>query len=108
MKKPLLCWKCVTCVHILGSFVTSSRFLLGFLAVLGSLTSRRYFSAGVLQWKSKTRNNFFLWLNRAEITVIFESCLLGESDPQHRNSCDPGGGRESPAAFITDGLRSKP
>lgn len=49
--------------------MTSSRFLLCLVAVLGPLLSRRYFSAEVLQWRSATRNNF-LGLNRAEVAEV--------------------------------------
>lgn len=49
--------------------MTSGRCLLYLLAVLGSLLSGRYFSAGVLQWRPATGNNF-LGLNRAEVAEV--------------------------------------
>lgn len=49
--------------------MTSSPFLLCLPAVLGPFLSRRYFSAGVPQWRSATRNNF-LGLNGAEVAEV--------------------------------------
>lgn len=102
--KGALCWKCVTCVPDLGSFVTSSWLLFCLLAVLGPLISTSW---GFCDGNGLLEITFVcVWFNRAEIRGLSLTCWA-KVDPKSRNSWDWGGG-DSPAGFFTDGLRSKP
>lgn len=106
--KRALCWKCVTCVPDLGSFVTSSWLPFCLLAVLGPPISTRHFRLGGFCNGNELLEITFVCvgLNRAETRGLSLTCWA-RVDPKCRNSWDWSGG-DSPTAFITDGLRSKP